>query len=77
MLNHSLCFIPSVECYRQPIYVDVAGEVRFYIIMVGLNVLLRNVHAETRVCSPEMSIFSHTNRAMCFYCADYVIVAEF
>ena len=43
------------------------GEVRFYIIMVGLNVSLRNVHAETRVCLPEMNTFSHTNRAVCFW----------
>ena len=42
------------------------GEVRFYIIMVGLNVLLRKVHAETRVCLPEMNTFSHTNIADVF-----------
>ena len=47
------------------------GEVRFYMIMVGLNVSLQNVHTDTRVCLTDDDrsngyTHSHTNREVIF-----------
>ena len=43
------------------------GEVRFYIIMVGLYVSFLYVYTETRVYLKEMNTFYHTNGAVCFW----------